>query len=250
VVYDGRATGHEDRRMTTVQEAIAIGSGSRRVRRHSFVDAAYGEIKRRILGNEFPAGFQILEQDLSELLGMSRTPVHEAMVRLEKEGLVEVIPRHGMRVLPISTDDMREILEVLTGLEAAAAAAVAQRGLSSTQLESLESACRAMEKAVERDDRETWADADQRFHGLLVELSGNRRLSAMVNTFREQSHRVRLITLKLRFNFEESTADHRRLVEAIKLRDAEAARNLHFAHRTRAAERTLDLLDRHGLKHL
>lgn len=231
-------------------DVMTMAGAGRRHKRKSFVDAAYVEIKRRILGNEFPAGFQILEQDLSEVLGMSRTPVHEAMVRLEKEGLVEVIPRHGMRVLPISVDDMREILEILTGLEATAAEAATRRGLTFEQVTALEDACREMEEAVRRDDREAWADADQKFHALLLDLSGNRRLANIVNAFREQSHRVRLITLKLRFNFEESTNDHRELVEAIKARDPEAARRLHHAHRRRAAERTVDLLSRHGLRHL
>lgn len=95
---------------------------------------AYGEIKRRILDNEMPAGFQALEQELAELLEMSRTPVREALVRLADEGMVEVRPRHGMRVLPLSSADMREIYQILASLESTAAALAAENGLSAGQL--------------------------------------------------------------------------------------------------------------------
>ena len=70
-------------------------------------DRAYAEVKRRILDNEMPAGYQILEQELAEMLDMSRTPVREAMIRLAEEGMVEIRPRHGLRVLPLSASDMQ-----------------------------------------------------------------------------------------------------------------------------------------------
>src|SRR5690606_14932935 len=84
------------------------------------VDMAYDEIKRRILTNEFAPNYQITESQLADMLGVSRTPVHEALIRLEKEHLVEVIPRHGMRVLPVSPQEMLETYQVLTALESEA----------------------------------------------------------------------------------------------------------------------------------
>ena len=68
----------------------------------SLVDVAYATMRRRILDNAWPPGLRALEQELAQELGMSRTPVREALIRLRKEGLVEVVPRHGMRVLPVS----------------------------------------------------------------------------------------------------------------------------------------------------
>jgi DNA-binding GntR family transcriptional regulator len=87
----------------------------------SLVDAAYEQIRRRILDNAWPPGHRALEQEVALALGMSRTPVREALMRLQAEGLVEVIPRHGMRVLPVSPTDMREICQILTALECMAA---------------------------------------------------------------------------------------------------------------------------------
>jgi DNA-binding GntR family transcriptional regulator len=89
-------------------------------------DRAYTEVRRRIIENEMPAGSVVLEQDLAQELGMSRTPVREAMIHLAKEGLVEVRPRHGFRVLPISAKDMVDIYEILTALESTAAATLAR----------------------------------------------------------------------------------------------------------------------------
>ena len=80
-------------------------------------DQAYRALKQKILENQLPPGTQLLELEAAALLNMSRTPVREAMVLLGQEGLIAIRPRHGMRVLPISPDDMKEIYEILTALE-------------------------------------------------------------------------------------------------------------------------------------
>src|SRR3546814_18081272 len=95
---------------------------------------------------------------------MSRTPVREALIRLAQEGMVEVRPRHGMRVLPVSVADMREIYEILAGLEAAAAGAAARHGVSGQQLAALEQAVADMETAERRDDRAAWAAGARPIH--------------------------------------------------------------------------------------
>ena len=97
--------------------------------RRSQTRRAYDELKRRILDNELPPGSQALEQQAAEWLGMSRTPVREALIRLAQEGMIEVRPRHGMRVLPIAIADLREIYDLLAGLEATAVDIIARRGL-------------------------------------------------------------------------------------------------------------------------
>ena len=92
----------------------------------SLSEQAYRQLRSRIVANVWPPGHQALEQAIALELGMSRTPVREALIRLQKEGLVEVVPRHGMRVLPVSANDMREIYEILTALESMAAELTAQ----------------------------------------------------------------------------------------------------------------------------
>ena len=147
-------------------------SASEPTARTSLVEQAYQAIRRRILDNVYPPGHQALEGELADQLGISRTPVREALIRLQKEGLVEVVPRHGMRVLPVSPADMAEIYTVLTALECAAAELVAARGPSERELKPLTEASRDMDRALKTDDLDAWAAADERFHRTLAELAG------------------------------------------------------------------------------
>lgn len=232
---------------TALNDNRTAGRGGQRL---SQSERAYQDLKRRILDNEMPAGFQALEQELAELLGMSRTPVREALIRLADEGMVEIRPRHGMRVLPISVADMREIYEILTGLESTAAEIVASRGLSEQDLAALREAVGDMDSALARDDLIGWASADERFHNLLVEYSGNERLRTWVNTCRDQAHRARMATLRLRPKPVASNEDHAAVVAAIEQRDGEAARRIHHQHRVRAGAMLVDLLELHGITQL
>ena len=213
-------------------------------------DRAYAEVKRRILDNEMPAGYQILEQELAELLEMSRTPVREAMIRLAEEGMVEIRPRHGLRVLPLSATDMEEIYQVLIALESTAAQLVAERGLSEEQLSELRAAVEDMDRTLATDDLRAWAAADERFHMLLVEFCGNARLRTLVGTFWDQAHRVRMATLRLRPKPVDSNKDHAAVVDAITRGDAEAAREIHRQHRIRAGRMLVSILKEHGLTQL
>jgi DNA-binding GntR family transcriptional regulator len=213
----------------------------------SLVDAAYAEIRRRILDNRWAPGHQALEQALALELGMSRTPVREALIRLANEGLVEVVPRHGMRVLPVSPSDMQEIYEILTSLEAMAAELVARRAPAAAELAPLEKASRDMDKALKKDDLDAWAEADERYHRHLIELCGNRKLAAIVYNYWDRAHRARMFTLRLRPKPVDSTREHLAVVEAIRRGDAVAARELHRAHRERGSRELTEILSRYRL---
>jgi len=213
-------------------------------------DRAYLEIRRRILENELPAGSQMLETEVADLLQMSRTPVREALIRLHEEGLIEVRPRHGMRVRTVSPDDMAEIYDLLTALEATAAELAARRGLSKAEIAMFETAADDMDTALEAGDLRAWALADQRFHDHLVAMSGNKRLETVVATMCDQAHRVRMATLTLRPVPTDSNDDHRALIAAIRQNDADTAREIHHAHRRKSGEAIVGLLERLGLSAL
>ena len=218
----------------------------------SLVDDAYGKLKAAIRENEFPPGYQGSEQEIASRLGMSRTPVHEAVIRLQEEGLVRVLPRRGVVVCAISADDMREIYGVIIALEAAAAEALAERPSQerlSTARE-LEAANKIMETALKNDDLTAWAKADESFHRLLIEHSGNQRLLRMYHTIMDQSHRARMITLRIRPRPEGSVKEHRSIVDAIKRGSPSQARELAKEHRVRARNQLVPLLEQVGLRHL
>ena len=195
-------------------------------------------------------GEQFTEEELAARLQMSRTPTREAMLRLAGEGLVEVRPRHGMRVKPVSTVDMREIYEVLTALESTAAALAAARTNKGDSIRQLRTAIRDMDAALARDDLRAWAQADERFHELLVAAAGNARLSELVQTFVGQAQRVRMLTLRLRPKPTMSNRDHEAVVDAVEAHDAARARRIHYAHRERSGRMLVELLARHGLTQL
>ncbi|KJZ13301.1 MAG: GntR family transcriptional regulator [Marinomonas sp.] len=211
---------------------------------------AYRELKRKILDNELHTGSHMTEQEVSTLLEMSRTPTREAMLQLAREGLIELKPRHGMRVKPVSIEDMKEIYEILTGLESTAAALCATNGLNNDQLSLMRESVTAMDEALQQDDLIQWAAADERFHRYLVEFSDNQRLQKLVSNFIEQSHRVRMLTLKMRPKPNSSNKDHLDVINAIESNNAETARLIHHQHREKSGRMLISLLENFGLNHM
>jgi DNA-binding GntR family transcriptional regulator len=213
----------------------------------SLVDLAYQEIRRRILDNEYPPGHQVLEFDLAAELEMSRTPVREALVRLQNENFVHLIPRHGMRVVPLSVSDLRDMYEALAALEQMAVERLARARPPDSALAPIGETVDQMERALRRQDLDGWAKADERFHRTLVRMCGNARIVAMVETLWDQGHRARMTTLRMRKNLEQSNQEHRAVVEAIRQgnwREACAVYRLHFA---RGAGQMLEILEQTGL---
>jgi len=209
----------------------------------SMVDAAYEQLRRRILDNVWPPGHRALEHEVAIELGMSRTPVREALMRLQNEGLVEVIPRHGVRVLPVSATDMQEIYQILTALECMAAELVAARKPSAKELAALVDATNAMDKALKARDLDAWAAADERFHQQLVELAGNRQLQATVLNYWDRAHRARMFSLRLRPLPVNSTHEHMQMVERLRAGDAEGASRVTRAHRERARQELVTIFE-------
>jgi len=221
-----------------------------RISRTSLVALAYQAIRRRILDNVYPPGWQALEQTLATELGISRTPLREALTRLQEEGLVEMIPRHGMRVLPVSPADMREIYVVLTALESAAAELLAQRRPAEAELRPLVEASRDMARALKADDLDAWAAADERFHQGLLELTGNQTLINAVGLVSDRAHRARMFTLRLRPKPVSSTQEHLALLERIRAGDAKGAVEVNRAHRERASRELLAIFERYRLRQM
>jgi len=216
------------------------------------VDSAYNALKESIIGNKMPPGSIVMEKEIAADFGMSRTPVREAIIRLQDEGLVKVIPRRGVVISSISRDDMKEIYEILMSLETTAIELLAKRKLDqdSPEILQLEAAILRMQQSLEQDNLEDWAKADSEFHNLILRHCGNSRLNKMAQAVSDQANRVRVATLRLRPKPTESTQEHADTVEAIKRHDIDAARISHRQHRERHADMLLDLTDRYNLRHM
>lgn len=213
-------------------------------------DDAYQFLKDEIRANLLPAGYQAPEPELALRLGVSRTTIREALIRLETEGLVELIPRRGARILPLRADDMREIYQILMSFEPDAAARLAERKPSAEELAPMEAAASDMEAALEHGDLNAWAMADDRFHMALLELHGNRRMRDFVAALNDQVHRARMVTLRLREAPVQSNEEHREILDCIRRGDADAARQAFLTHRQRAARELVGILDKSGIGQL
>ncbi|QYY33796.1 GntR family transcriptional regulator (plasmid) [Cupriavidus pinatubonensis] len=192
---------------------------------------AYEILRQKIMQNQLPGNSYVLEEEIARDLEISRTPVREALTRLEAEGLIQAVPRHGYKVVPITMVDIAEIYQVLSPLETVAAELLATKPDNSHEVAILDEAVNEMRMALERDDLDGWAAADERFHTCLVELCGNNRLAKAAKMLFAQSHRVRIFTLRLRDKPIGSVEKHAALVDAIRKRSPDLAREVHNAQR-------------------
>lgn len=181
---------------------------------------------------------------------MSRTPVREALLRLENEGLIRMIPRRGMYVVPLSPRDMSEIYEILASLESTAAELLARRQADEAGLAQMDATLETMDEALAAGDLDAWAHADERFHRLLVDLCGNGRLADMASTVTDQAHRARMISMRLRPKPTESTKEHGAVLAAIRAGDWRQAGQLMKDHRLKGKDMILDALEHFGLPQL
>lgn len=209
---------------------------------------AIDELRDLIFNGELAAGSDHLETELAARLNMSRTPIREALLALEGQGLLEMRPRKGVRILALSPHDMAEIYEVLTALESVAARDAAKAGYGDHELQGLANAIDQMDSALEAGDLRAWADADDQFHTELVRLGGNSRIRSVVAMMVDQVRRARAMTLFMREKPHKSNHDHRQVMEAIRNGNPEVAHRIHHAHRTQAQETLLGLLDKHQLR--
>ncbi len=219
-------------------------------RHTSRTQLAVESIRSLIFSGDLAAGTDHLENELAERLSMSRTPIREATRVLEAQGLLEVRPRKGVRILTLSAEDMNEIYVVLTELESLAAGLAARGKYKKAQLKPLLQTVLDMESSLQRNDRESWAAADERFHDELVRLAGNSRIAAITSNFNDQVRRARAFTLHIRPLPVKSNEEHRALFEAIARGDEKGARKIHWRHRENARKTLIGILEEVGMKHL
>ncbi|MDO4517623.1 MAG: GntR family transcriptional regulator, partial [Bacillota bacterium] len=131
-------------------------------------EMVYEELKMKILTGAIIPGMRMMEIELAEDMGVSRTPIREAIRKLEKEGLVTIEPRRGAYASQISTDDMVEILEVRQDLEGLAAGMAATR-MNEAQLKELEEVSKLYNKAVVNGNMKSMIKYDTRFHRIIVD---------------------------------------------------------------------------------
>src|SRR5690554_615153 len=153
-------------------------------------ELVFETVRKAIIAGELPPGERIMETQLAEELGVSRTPVREAIRKLELEGLVAMLPRKGAYVSGVSMKDIIEVFEIRSALEGLAASLAAER-ITDDELEELERQLVKTGELIDTADLEKMVETDSGFHQMLYKFSRNERLAQIINNLREQIHRSR-----------------------------------------------------------
>lgn len=205
-------------------------------------DTIYGALREDILACHLSPGEELREQDLAQRYAVSRSPVRDALLRLERESLVSVHPRQGYRVAPVSVVAARDLLRFRALLEPACAA-LAARNASDADLAGLDAAV-----AFDGTTQDFIA-YNRHFHGLLAEASGNRRMAETARELVGQADRLVRVSLGAMQgrNPERLVAEHAAIAGALRTRDGRRAARLVRAHVEAAERRILDALRRHAV---
>ena len=200
-------------------------------------DVVFNTLRQAILKGELKPGERLMEIQLANKLGVSRTPVREAIRKLELEGLVLMIPRKGAEVAEITRQDMEDVLEVRTALEELAVKDACDH-ITDAQLSELKKASNEFKKALlEGKDLVTCADADMHFHDVILSATNNRRLIQMLNNLSEQMYRYRMEYLKDERTHKTLIEEHDAIRRALKKHDkvkAGAAIRVHIDNQKRS----------------
>ncbi|MBR6472918.1 MAG: GntR family transcriptional regulator [Firmicutes bacterium] len=195
-------------------------------------EIVYEELKRQIMVGEIAPGTRMMEVDLADEMGVSRTPVREAIRKLEKEGLVTIEPRRGAYASDISAKEMEDVLEVRQDLEGMAAGLAAQK-IDEEDKDQLIRITEEYRKAVESGDVSEIIKKDEEFHKYIVGLSENKTLIKMVSQVQELALRFRYIYYEDFSRFKNQPMEHQEIVEAIVSGDANSARRHAEVHVSR-----------------
>jgi DNA-binding GntR family transcriptional regulator len=201
---------------------------------------AYSRIRSAILELEFVPGAPMSETLLAQALGISRTPVREALKLLEREGLVRAYPARGTFVAELSAADIVEIYEVRIQLESFAASVAATR-LTDSDLAGLRDSVSAAETAVGHQRVDEACLLDIRLHSSIVSATGNRRIKQVLSQMDDQVHRIRLLASRDPERMRHTLDEHERIVSALMARDGALADKEMRIHLSAARENALRL---------
>ena len=185
-------------------------------------DVVFNTLRQAILTGDLKPGERLMEIHLANKLGVSRTPIREAIRKLELEGLVTMIPRRGAEVAQITEKSMNDVLEVRRAMDALCVELACER-ISEEELDALKGACDHFEEAVKGGDIKVIAKADVALHDIIVQATGNRRLVQLINNLSEQMYRYRFEYLKDTSRHQSLIEEHRMIYENIVKKDKEAA---------------------------
>lgn len=222
-------------------QARARSAAGAAVEERGLNQRAYEEIRRRILEGELLPSSPLSEHQLAAALQLSRTPVREAIKRLEKEGLVRSIPSRGTFITELAAHDILEIYQVRERLESLAARIAAEQ-MDPAEVEALEQELAFSERAAAEGRSGAILESDVRFHKRIITATQNQRLGAILATLDDQMYRIRQILPRSAAWLDETLGEHRAIVARIRARDAAGAEQAMERHLRASCDRAVRLV--------
>ncbi len=201
-------------------------------------DVVFNTLREAILKGELKPGERLMELQLASKLGVSRTPIREAIRMLEQEGLAVTIPRKGAEVAKMTEKDMEDVLEIREALDELAAK-IACNKITEEQLKRLNEIKEEFEDSTRTNEVKRIAEADVSFHDVIYDATGNPKLVNMLNNLREQIYRYRVEYLKDEKNYPILIKEHEDIMKALSARDKEEvvkAMHVHIANQATAVK--------------
>ena len=215
-------------------------------------DVVFNTLREAILRGELKPGERLMEIQLANKLGVSRTPIREAIRKLELEGLVLMIPRKGAEVAQITEKSLRDVLEVRRALENLAVQLACLR-MSPQTLADLKAAARAFEEILGGEDVTAVAEADVAFHDVIYMATDNQRLISLLNNLREQMYRYSVEYLKKKECHKQLLWEHQEIIRAIEAGEIDVATKIteqHIDNQVEAVSDALRHLEENQFRHV
>ena len=206
-------------------------------------DVVFKTLRQAILKGELEPGERLMEIQLAERLGVSRTPIREAIRKLVLEGLVLMIPRRGAEVAEITEKSMRDVLEVRRALEVLAVSLSCDR-ISGEQIEALKEAAEEFDRSLTSDDVTRTAEADVHFHDIIYRSTDNQRLIQLLSNLGEQMYRYRVEYLKHREFHPQISREHKELISYLEAGQKGQAEEKIAVHIDKQAQAVLETIRR------
>lgn len=206
-------------------------------KRISRTEKAYLALKNDIIMSKLPPDYCAFETDYAQMLGMSRTPVREALLKLEAEGLMEIRPRHGARVRGLNTQEIKKICQCLAMIESSAAEILAQDGIAVQPLQRLEELITLMDDALKNEGGyHAWVKADDEFHRTIIRAINNTIIDQLTIPLLERLQRVRMSAANLSDIPYASSDEHKLILIAIVNHEPNSAKRFVNHYYTRGAD--------------
>jgi DNA-binding GntR family transcriptional regulator len=200
---------------------------------------AYQEVRRIILEGQISPGEKLNEGELAKALGISRTPIREAVNRLEKEGLVEIFPQRGAFVIQFTEKDVYELFLIRENLEGLAARLATEK-ITPSSLAKLEACVDGFNEPFQEKDIQRYSREDLKFHQIIVLLSEGRRLVKLVSLLLDHIRMFRLTTRGVPDRMKASLVEHRRIIEAMRRKNPEEAEKSMRQHLQRVRDGVME----------